>query len=260
MGEKKSRPPRHFRQDAVCRLCKSPDLEPGFRTCISCRIEGRKQAKEERAKRVAENRCITCGRPRGEGREQKKVCERCVRLNAERREVIRDARVCPQCGTNPLTKHRQFCSDCNRKNMLAHIAKQQKRLQDEAKAKGLCPRCRRNPSAPGLVICNECRQSIKQRNRDLKRRAFAAYGGRCACCGQDFLDFLCLDHVNNDGAKRRRNGEAMANQMYSQIVRYGVLPKGIQVLCHCCNFAKRIDGEKCRCQDRWIVRGDGEGI
>jgi hypothetical protein len=38
----------------------------------------------------------------------------------------------------------------------------------------------------------------------LKKEVMAAYGGCCSCCGETILDFLTIDHINNDGAEQRR--------------------------------------------------------
>lgn len=48
------------------------------------------------------------------------------------------------------------------------------------------------------------RQSKQARRRRLRAEVIAAYGGRCACCGEATPEFLSIDHVNNDGAQHRR--------------------------------------------------------
>jgi hypothetical protein len=43
----------------------------------------------------------------------------------------------------------------------------------------------------------------------LRAELIAAYGGRCACCGESESIFLDLDHVNNDGKEdRQRRGNS----------------------------------------------------
>src|SRR3989304_933090 len=76
-------------------------------------------------------------------------------------------------------------------------------------------------------------------HRQRKIEALGKYGGsppKCACCGCPILLFLTIDHMNNDGAKHRK-----------EIKRYGSIylwlkkmnyPKGFQVLCMNCNWAK----------------------
>ncbi len=86
------------------------------------------------------------------------------------------------------------------------------------------------------------RELIHERNHAyyLKRKVFVLghYGAtplRCACCGDSHIEFLTLDHVNNDGAAHRK--EIGAGQIYDWLIDNG-FPAGFQVLCMNCNFAK----------------------
>ena len=58
---------------------------------------------------------------------------------------------------------------------------------------------------------------------------------RCACCGENIIEFLSIDHINGNGNKHRkiigRGG------LPGWIIKNN-FPKGFQVLCHNCNFAK----------------------
>jgi hypothetical protein len=66
-----------------------------------------------------------------------------------------------------------------------------------------------------------------------------AYGGRCACCGEDQMEFLSIDHIFNDGGKLRREGkEATGRRFYKQLKDQGFPQGRLQVLCHNCNGAK----------------------
>lgn len=75
--------------------------------------------------------------------------------------------------------------------------------------------------------------------RGVKKEVVDAYGGRCTCCGEATLDFLCIDHVHGDGAKHRAaNGiNGGGTMMYNFLKRNGY-PAGFQVLCNNCNWAK----------------------
>lgn len=89
--------------------------------------------------------------------------------------------------------------------------------------------------------------------RRVKLEALAAYGGRCACCGEDYLPFLSLDHVVGDGAARRaeykqRGLSGMTAQFAAQLRREGYPPKA-QVLCMNCNQAKGTS-LACPCRSR----------
>lgn len=76
-----------------------------------------------------------------------------------------------------------------------------------------------------------------QRNfqRRVRIEAIIHYGGRCACCGEDEIKFLTIEHPNGGGhQERKKNG-------YSQMgywLKKNGWPKGYEVLCYNCNCAK----------------------
>ncbi len=70
--------------------------------------------------------------------------------------------------------------------------------------------------------------------QELRLAAIRAYGGRCACCGEDELVFLAIDHINGNGAAQRKD---LGNHL-SRWLRNNNFPGGYQVLCHNCNWAK----------------------
>lgn len=79
------------------------------------------------------------------------------------------------------------------------------------------------------------------RMREFRKEVLAAYGGRCACCGESTFEFLSIDHVNNDGAQHRRQvGQSSA--VYRWLKKNGY-PEGFQVLCFNCNMAKQFFGQ-----------------
>ena len=68
------------------------------------------------------------------------------------------------------------------------------------------------------------------------------YGGnppKCACCGENQYEFLCIDHINNDGGKQRR---LLGNGHMIYWIRKNY-PKDLRILCHNCNMAKGFYGE-----------------
>lgn len=94
-----------------------------------------------------------------------------------------------------------------------------------------CPVCR-GENAATITKLNE---------RRAKQEAMEAYGGQCACCGENELVFLCIDHVNNDGAEHRKE-VGSGTSMYRWL-RKNKYPSGFQVLCWNCNAAKSILGK-----------------
>lgn len=77
----------------------------------------------------------------------------------------------------------------------------------------------------------------KSRRYRKKRRLEVVenYGGKCKCCGETEIKFLEIDHVNNDGAEHRK--KLGSSNIYGWLRLQGY-PKGFQVLCCNCNYAK----------------------
>lgn len=88
------------------------------------------------------------------------------------------------------------------------------------------------------------RASRKYRMK-IKSQCFTHYGGnppKCACCGESQYEFLSIDHINNDGAKQRRELNGM--NIYLWLIKHD-FPEGYQVLCMNCQFGKRINDGVC---------------
>jgi hypothetical protein len=90
------------------------------------------------------------------------------------------------------------------------------------------------------------RESVNRHHKDLRLSVLRAYGGdvpKCACCGESELAFLCIDHIEGNGLKHRKevvkNKGSMA--FYRWLKKNGY-PSGFQVLCYNCNMAKSILG------------------
>jgi hypothetical protein len=102
-------------------------------------------------------------------------------------------------------------------------------------------------------------QKDYENNRNKQRRyvVLCHYGGnppKCACCGENTIEFLSIDHVNNDGFKHRKlvGGGSSLNKW---LVKHN-FPIGFQILCHNCNCAKGFYG-KCPHMNRFS-RPDSE--
>lgn len=76
-----------------------------------------------------------------------------------------------------------------------------------------------------------------------RRNALAAYGNKCACCGEEQYEFLVIDHVNNDGAEHRAKNNLNGSSAIYKWLRKNDYPEGFQVLCHNCNMAKGFYGQ-----------------
>lgn len=66
----------------------------------------------------------------------------------------------------------------------------------------------------------------------------------CACCGENILLLLTVDHINGGGAAHRRAGSGGGVNFYSKLRKQGY-PPGYQVLCFTCNTGKHLNGGIC---------------
>jgi hypothetical protein len=87
-------------------------------------------------------------------------------------------------------------------------------------------------------VCSQCFQIIKRNNYiDLKIEVFEHYGSKCACCEEDTLEYLTIDHINNDGATHRKE---IGTQIFPWL-KSNNYPNNFQILCFNCNYVKRND-------------------
>lgn len=68
------------------------------------------------------------------------------------------------------------------------------------------------------------------------------YGGKCACCGETIQEFLCVDHVFNNGSEHRKEIKRGGGYTINQWLIDNDFPDGFQLLCWNCNMAKSIYG------------------
>lgn len=109
------------------------------------------------------------------------------------------------------------------------------------------------------VRCKECRRNYlkewRKKNTTIERRiylhrkvrekAFAGYGGKCACCGETTFEFLAIDHKYGGGRLERE--KLSTRQIADKVIKLGY-PDEYQVLCHNCNMAKGFFGQ---CPHKW---------
>ena len=76
----------------------------------------------------------------------------------------------------------------------------------------------------------------------LRKEVLVAYGNICACCGEDRIEFLSIDHINGGGNKERKKLKLSGGVSFYQYLRKNNFPKGYRVLCHNCNMARGLYG------------------
>lgn len=86
-------------------------------------------------------------------------------------------------------------------------------------------------------------KASRSRTREkLRSDVLQAYGNVCKCCGEQERKFLCIDHINNDGAKHRKEFRLKSAQAMYTWLRKNNYPQGFQILCYNCNCAKAYYG------------------
>lgn len=110
-----------------------------------------------------------------------------------------------------------------------------------------CNRCYEvNPDWP-KKMCHQCRvrtrvniaRHAKANRLRCREEAFDHYGHVCACCGESNKTFLCFDHINDDGYLLRRGRDSYRANIARWLKKHEWPPQ-FQILCHNCNFAKRL--------------------
>ncbi len=84
---------------------------------------------------------------------------------------------------------------------------------------------------PDMVRAEKDRRQKRQ-----KQKVVDAYGGECACCGETWLPYLQIDHINGGGLTDRKLYGG-GQRFYGSLIRRS-FPDGLQVLCANCHAAK----------------------
>lgn len=86
--------------------------------------------------------------------------------------------------------------------------------------------------------CKKCGSFIRtSTRRKLKYLIVLKYGGKCECCGIDDIEFLTIDHTNNDGNNHRKELKQKKQTLYAWLKRNN-FPDGFRVLCFNCNCSR----------------------
>lgn len=115
----------------------------------------------------------------------------------------------------------------------------------------------------------EYKKLIQQRSYEkIRTECLSHYGNgkiECRCCKENEIKFLHLDHVNGDGAEKRKEWKKTTTQIFGGTGFYYYLRKegypnlGLQVLCANCNLGKRT-GKYCPHELRTGIDMDGNPI
>jgi len=86
----------------------------------------------------------------------------------------------------------------------------------------------------GFVGDNAARQ--RELRKIARQEVIEHYGGKCVCCGEEHIEFLCIDHVKGGGTQERRDNNKRGSAFYLYLRRHGY-PEGYRLLCQNCNFS-----------------------
>lgn len=140
----------------------------------------------------------------------------------------------------------KFCKDC-----LVSLNNDNINKYDLDAAQYVCIKCRKQRDKRRYQNRKEIIRE-QQRIYDLntKIKIIEAYGGVCACCGENTLEFLTIDHINNGVEDRKKNG----GKLYRWLIKNN-FPKGnYQILCYNCNCAKGFFGYCPHNKPEFVVR------
>jgi hypothetical protein len=120
-----------------------------------------------------------------------------------------------------------------------------KKQYEKLKAAGLCATCSTRKVQEGHTACPRCkeRQSVLDYERRWRGKVavITAYGGCCAVCGISNIQYLTIDHIDNNGAEHRRKVMGDPKQAGWNFYRWLMnnnYPDGFQVLCYNHNASK----------------------
>jgi len=80
-----------------------------------------------------------------------------------------------------------------------------------------------------------------ERNRKLRWEIIETLGGRCACCGETEVIFLCLDHIKGGGRREYQKATGPLS-IWRAAKREGLPADKYRVLCWNCNAALGLHG------------------
>ena len=116
---------------------------------------------------------------------------------------------------------------------------------------GLASYCRKCQNERGKLLMRRkykknptlANEKIRQCKQRVKKLVLNAYGKVCQCCGENHIEFLCIDHINGGGNQERRELNRRSGYAFYAYLKKMKFPKGYQVLCHNCNMAKSLFGK-----------------
>ena len=76
------------------------------------------------------------------------------------------------------------------------------------------------------------RENFRKKRNLLRLEAIKEYGSKCACCGENRIEFLCINHIFENGAAHRRE---IGNKIYFWLKKHHYPKDSFNLLCYNCN-------------------------
>lgn len=135
----------------------------------------------------------------------------------------------------------KICSKCLKNKLIKSFYVGRPDLKDRARYMSRCKKClnkinrdrfKNDPALRKRTVKRLC-ASAKIARKELRRTIFNAYGNKCACCGEDKIEFLAIDHIKGGGYLhwKSRNSDGV----YRDIIKMGFPKTKFRLLCHNCN-------------------------
>lgn len=123
-------------------------------------------------------------------------------------------------------------------------------------ARYICKLCEKQRAQRKYIARKEImREQRRVYDLSVKIKIIEAYGGKCVCCGEKAMEFLTIDHINNDGAEdRKNNGKKSGGKLYRWLIRNNFPKDNYQLLCYNCNCAKGFFGYCPHNPPEYIIR------
>jgi len=225
-------------------VCCGIKARDNYKTCEKCAANVRRRVKKYQEKHKAIGLCVNCPDKSVDGSQYCQKHKDAQHLSQRKRDrrwrqQMADIGLCTDCGKNKSLRGKKLCGQCR-----DAYANRLNRWRTKKLADGLCSRCGKYQIVPGLKQCKVCTAERSKKDLFIKLQVLQAYGNKCVCCGEGEIDFLAIDHINNDGHKDRQDGHSGGISFYRRIIKNG-FPSDLQILCHNCNWSKHVNNGKC---------------
>lgn len=146
-----------------------------------------------------------------------------------------------------INKNRELCNNCN------IILTEDNQFEfHKINKTSLCKICtleksRKHKNIEDKVIGYKSLLQRRKENKtytlNIRRKLIEGYGGKCECCKESEYMFLTIDHINNDGAKERKEFSNDMGKFYRKLIESNYPKDNYRLLCYNCNCCRSSYGK-----------------